>query len=138
MGSVATVRVGVAIEKERRWLVVDDPLRAGKGHRHSSRLAVLLPSIVAAIGIAIAVWWAWPRENSSAVLGQASVPTIAQPLAAAQAKSAPRLSIGVLPFSNLSNDPDQEYFADGVTDDLTTDLSRISGSFVIAHHRFYL
>jgi adenylate cyclase len=37
-----------------------------------------------------------------------------------------------LPFSNLGNDPDQEYFADGITDDLTTDLSRISGSFVIA------
>jgi TolB-like protein len=45
---------------------------------------------------------------------------------------APRLSIVVLPFANLSNDPEQEYFADGITDDLTTDLSRISGSFVIA------
>ena len=44
----------------------------------------------------------------------------------------PPLSIVVLPFNNLSNDPDQEYFADGITDDLTTDLSRISGSFVIA------
>jgi adenylate cyclase len=43
-----------------------------------------------------------------------------------------RLSIVVLPFANLSNDPEQEYFADGITDDLTTDLSRISGSFVIA------
>jgi len=40
----------------------------------------------------------------------------------------------VLPFANLSNDPDQEYFADGITDDLTTDLSRISGSFVIARN----
>lgn len=46
----------------------------------------------------------------------------------------PRLSIVVLPFANLSNDPDQEYFADGITDDLTTDLSRISGSFVIARN----
>lgn len=45
---------------------------------------------------------------------------------------APRLSIVVLPFNNLSSDPNQEYFADAVTDDLTTDLSRISGSFVIA------
>ena len=45
---------------------------------------------------------------------------------------APRLSIVVLPFSNLSSDPEQEYFADGITDDLTTDLSRIAGSFVIA------
>jgi adenylate cyclase len=43
-----------------------------------------------------------------------------------------RLSIMVLPFTNLSNDPEQEYFADGITDDLTTDLSRIAESFVIA------
>jgi adenylate cyclase len=46
----------------------------------------------------------------------------------------PRLSIVVLPFANLSNDPEQEYFADGITDDLTTDLSRISGIFVIARN----
>lgn len=45
-----------------------------------------------------------------------------------------RLSIVVLPFANLSNDSEQEYFADGITDDLTTDLSRISGSFVIARN----
>jgi adenylate cyclase len=46
----------------------------------------------------------------------------------------PRLSIIVLPFANLSDDPKQEYFADGITDDLTTDLSRISESFVIARN----
>jgi len=39
---------------------------------------------------------------------------------------APRLSIVVLPFANLSNDPDQQYFADGITEDLTTDLSRLA------------
>jgi TolB-like protein/cytochrome c-type biogenesis protein CcmH/NrfG len=48
--------------------------------------------------------------------------------------TSPRLSIVVLPFANMSNDPEQEYFADGITDDLTTDLSRISGSFVIARN----
>jgi adenylate cyclase len=47
---------------------------------------------------------------------------------------APRLSIVVLPFANLSNDPEQNYFADAITDDLTTDLTRISGSFVIARN----
>jgi TolB-like protein len=46
----------------------------------------------------------------------------------------PRLSIVVLPFANLSGDPEQEYFVDGVTESLTTDLSRISGSFVIGRH----
>src|SRR6185437_2743505 len=48
--------------------------------------------------------------------------------------SAPRLSIVVLPFANLSGDPEQNYFVDGVTESLTTDLSRISGSFVIGRH----
>jgi TolB-like protein/Tfp pilus assembly protein PilF len=48
--------------------------------------------------------------------------------------SAPRLSIVVLPFTNIGGDPDQEYFADGVTESLTTDLSRVSGAFVIARN----
>ncbi|MFK4727737.1 TolB-like protein/Flp pilus assembly protein TadD [Bradyrhizobium niftali] len=47
---------------------------------------------------------------------------------------APRLSMVVLPFVNLSSDPQQDYFVDGVTESLTTDLSRISGSFVIGRH----
>jgi adenylate cyclase len=46
--------------------------------------------------------------------------------------AAPRLSIVVLPFVNLSNDPDQDYFVDALSEDLTTDLSRIEGMFVIA------
>ena len=48
--------------------------------------------------------------------------------------AAPRLSIGVLPFANFGGDPEQDYFVDGVTESLTTDLSRISGSFVIGRH----
>ena len=48
--------------------------------------------------------------------------------------SAPRLSIVVLPFVNIGGDPEQDYFVDGVTESLTTDLSRISGSFVIARN----
>jgi TolB-like protein/Flp pilus assembly protein TadD len=47
---------------------------------------------------------------------------------------AAHLSIVVLPFTNLSNDPSQDYFADGITDDLTSDLSRIRNSFVIARN----
>ena len=47
-------------------------------------------------------------------------------------KSAPpRLSMVVLSFANIGEDPEQDYFADGVTESLTTDLSRISGAFVI-------
>jgi adenylate cyclase len=47
---------------------------------------------------------------------------------------APRLSIVVLPFTNLSNDQEQQYFADGITEDVTTDLSRIAHSFVISRN----
>ena len=46
----------------------------------------------------------------------------------------PRLSIVVLPFANLGGDAEQEYFVDGVTESLTTDLSRIRGSFVIGRN----
>jgi TolB-like protein len=48
--------------------------------------------------------------------------------------SPPRLSIVVLPFANLSGDLEQDYFVDGVTESLITDLSCISGSFVIGRH----
>jgi TolB-like protein/class 3 adenylate cyclase/Flp pilus assembly protein TadD len=47
---------------------------------------------------------------------------------------APRLSIVVLPFANLSHDRDQQYLADGITDDVTTDLSRIAGMVVISRN----
>jgi TolB-like protein/class 3 adenylate cyclase/tetratricopeptide (TPR) repeat protein len=47
---------------------------------------------------------------------------------------APRLSIAVLPFTNLSSDPEQEYFADGITEDVTTDLSRIAHMTVISRN----
>ncbi len=59
----------------------------------------------------------------------------AQPAAPTPEKSTPpRLSIVVLPFANIGGDPEQEYFVDGVTESLTTELSRISGSFVIARN----
>jgi TolB-like protein len=51
---------------------------------------------------------------------------------------APRLSIVVLPFVNLSSDPEQEYFADAITDDLTTDLSRIPRMFVISRNTAFI
>jgi TolB-like protein/Tfp pilus assembly protein PilF len=49
-------------------------------------------------------------------------------------RPAPRLSIAVLPYANLSDDREQQYFADGITDDLTTDLSRIADIIVISRN----
>src|SRR5207244_9909336 len=46
----------------------------------------------------------------------------------------PRLSIVVLPFANLSGDQEQQYFADGITEDLTTDLSRLADMLVISRN----
>src|SRR5208337_5525040 len=51
-----------------------------------------------------------------------------------EARPVARLSIVVLPFANLSDDKEQQYFADGVTEDLTIDLSRIADSFVISRN----
>ncbi len=48
--------------------------------------------------------------------------------------NAPPYSIVVLPFENLSGDPEQDYLVDGITDDLTTDLSQFPESFVIARN----
>jgi adenylate cyclase len=47
-------------------------------------------------------------------------------------------SIAVLPFDNMSGDPEQEYFADGMTEDLITDLSKISGLFVVARNSSFV
>jgi len=66
----------------------------------------------------------------------ADLPASSGPLATpiSQFAGAPRLSIVVLPFANLSNDPEQGYFADGITEDLTTDLSRIADMLVISRN----
>jgi TolB-like protein/Flp pilus assembly protein TadD len=88
-------------------------------------LAVAVTSLLI-LGAGI-LWWAIARPMPSPPLSLAAGEGLA-------ATAAPRLSIVVLPLVNASGDPDQEYFADGVTDDLTTDLSRIDGSFVIARH----
>jgi TolB-like protein/class 3 adenylate cyclase len=56
------------------------------------------------------------------------------PTKAAENSGPPRLSIVVLPFANIGGSPEQEHFVDGVTESLTTDFSRIRGSFVIGRN----
>src|SRR5215813_12716512 len=72
--------------------------------------------------------YAWQPE------GMASLPTAnaSSTTSTSPPVTAPRLSVVVLPFANLSNDPEQQYFADGITDDLTTDLSRLRNVLVIS------
>jgi TolB-like protein/Flp pilus assembly protein TadD len=79
-------------------------------------------------------------------MGEQSVKNIARPVRVyaidvaavprqgTAATSVPRMSIVVLPFANLSDDREQQYFADGITEDLTTDLSRLAGMLVISRN----
>ena len=46
-------------------------------------------------------------------------------------------SVAVLPFANMSNDPEQEFFSDGITEDIITDLSDVSGLFVLSRHTVF-
>ncbi len=82
-----------------------------------------------------ALWTVWPYLGPAGqtVATQTRLPgTPATPLAETSGQTSAPLSIVVLPFTNVAHDPEQEYFAEGMTEDLTTDLSRIPGSFVIA------
>jgi adenylate cyclase len=129
--------------------VITKPSAASEPRWLSARNAVIAASIVAMLGIWTTAWWSWLGPNvaedthDSPAIGSANAKATQPPEERAQAQlptpapapapSAP-FFIVVLPFANLSDDPDQQYFADAVTDDLTSSLSRISGSFVIARN----
>jgi adenylate cyclase len=67
-------------------------------------------------------------------LGAAAAPATPQAGAASQANDPPRVSICVLPFANMSDDPQQEYFSDGISEDIITDLSKVSALLVVARN----
>ena len=90
--------------------------------------------------------WAWPVGALAALIVAAGAALWWQPWAPAvetggAEETVPPLpdkpSIAVLPFKNLSDDAAQDYFADGITEDLITDLSKVSGLFVIARHSVF-
>jgi adenylate cyclase len=89
-------------------------------------LIVLTVAVFAGVG-----GWLWSHGR---LAGETPSPATVAARVTPSPAAVPRLSIVVLPFENLSHDPDQDYFADTITEDLTTDLSRIAGSFVIARN----
>ncbi len=68
----------------------------------------------------------------------ATIPTAARSNAAKPEPNAAPASIAVLPFTNMSGDPEQEYFSDGISEDIITDLSKIAGLIVIARNSSFI
>jgi adenylate cyclase len=95
----------------------------GVAPRRRSIALLLGAAVVLLVAIAGGAWYFIGANRTATIVS--NVPT--------GAKSG-HLSIVVLPFANLSNDSNQDYFADGITENLTTDLSRIRNSFVIARN----
>jgi TolB-like protein/class 3 adenylate cyclase/Flp pilus assembly protein TadD len=116
-------------EPVRVYKVLMEPDAAGKvlgEKRQIRRWITLAAAIVLLIGVGgFAGWYLYlkqPKQIDHASLDRMAYTLPDEP------------SIAVLPFDNLSGEPEQEYFSDGITDDLITDLSKISGLFVIARN----
>ena len=92
------------------------------------RMSILIGiAAVVVLAAAVGIWQLYSRRPT---IEPASVEKMAFPLPE-------KPSIAVLPFVNLSDDPKQEYFVDGMTEDLITDLSKLSGLFVIARNSVF-
>src|SRR5262249_42512685 len=108
------------------------PTEAPSSVSAKSPWGLVAAAVAVVVGCAAALWLAWPAALSPAgtrTTLPATLASVAEPVVRTDPT---RLSIVVLPFANAGQDSDQEYFAEGMTEDLTTDLSRIPGSFVIA------
>ena len=122
-------RVKHVAEPVRVYRVLMDPAAAGKtigaGNRRwrTWRWAAVAAALLAlAVGGVLAWKRPWQPTIEAAAVERMALPLPDKP------------SIIVLPFANMSGDPQQDYFADGMTEDLTTDLSRLSGLFVISRN----
>jgi adenylate cyclase len=81
--------------------------------------------------VGTATWAIWEFALKTTLAKKASMERMAFPLP-------DKPSIAVLPFVNMSDDKSHEFFSDGMTDDLITDLSKISGLFVIARNSTFV
>jgi len=130
--SLGEVQVKNIRQAVRAYKVLIDSDQAGRTVEQkqprvivTSRVAAIVTMLVVAM-IGMSGWW-WvqrpgiePVDPSKLALNLPDKPSIA-----------------VLPFDNLSNDPEQEFFSDGITEDLITDLSQVSGLFVIARNTVF-
>jgi adenylate cyclase len=89
--------------------------------RRTRRGVYAVSAVVVLLAAIALLWYQWPLGTTAETITQ-SAPALPDN----------KRSIAVLPFANMSNDPEQQYFADGLTEDLTTRLSGLSGLFVIA------
>ena len=99
-----------------------------RSKRRSSLAPLGLGFAALMVLVAAGVWYFLGANRTAPVATSAPAP------ATSNAAAPAHLSIVVLPFTNLSGDASQDYFADGVTENLTTELSRIRNSFVIARN----
>jgi TolB-like protein/class 3 adenylate cyclase len=131
------VNVAARLETEAPpgGIIVSRAVREAVEGRLKARLHALgdltLKNIVRPIRAFRVEWSAEDWPATEVVLAPASDVPASLQAAAPEKLSPPRLSIVVLPFANIGGDPEQEYFVDGVTESLTTDLSRMSGMLVI-------
>jgi TolB-like protein/class 3 adenylate cyclase/Tfp pilus assembly protein PilF len=100
---------------------------AAEGGRSSSRLRPLLIAGALLALLGLGVWAAWPRLMDAGLDLAGVVPPEHPELP-------DRPSVAVLPFTNMSGDPEQEYFADGISEDITTALARTARLFVISRN----
>ncbi|MDC9809207.1 adenylate/guanylate cyclase domain-containing protein [Rhizobium binxianense] len=129
--SLGEQRLKGITEPVRVYRVLLDPIAAGKTLRTRRRLPMqpLVAGIAAAVILALAgaaLWWQPWTPAKSPGLGEG----FAYPLP-------DRPSVAVLPFINVSGDTEHDHLAEGLTDDLITELSKVSGLFVIARHSVF-